>query len=289
MSLLTTVIDHSLDDGYAEAAARRGQLGTSRLPQTTRAWLGLAVGLVLASTVVTLGAVEAHESAPSLAREREQLIKRIDQATDEAEATEHQVESLRHTVDEERSEALKADGVDDRTVLLAVLSGAREVEGPGVKLVVNDAKNAQHGIDDGPRNDSSFADSGRLRDRDLQRVVNGLWLSGAEAVAINGQRLTSVSAIRAAGEAILVDNKPLPPPYTVLAVGDGKRLRDAFRDSVDGRYLHELEESFGIRARLTVEDSVRLPAASSLTVRYAEPPAPEPSGAGTTKTKKGAL
>ena len=43
-----------------------------------------------------------------------------------------------------------------------------------------------------------------------------LWQSGAEAIAINGQRLTSFSAIRAAGDAILVDNRPLVPPYTVL-------------------------------------------------------------------------
>ncbi|CAM5647734.1 membrane protein [Streptomyces purpurascens] len=56
----------------------------------------------------------------------------------------------------------------------------------------------------------------------MQRVVNGLWESGAEAVSINGQRLTALSAMRAAGDAILVDNKPLVPPYTVLAVGAGQ-------------------------------------------------------------------
>ena len=45
--------------------------------------------------------------------------------------------------------------------------------------------------------------------RDLQIVVNGLWASGAEAVSVNGQRLTSKAAIRFAGQAILVNYRPL--------------------------------------------------------------------------------
>jgi uncharacterized protein YlxW (UPF0749 family) len=105
----------------------------------------------------------------------------------------------------------------------------------------------------------------------MQRVVNGLWESGAEAVSINGQRLTALSAIRAAGDAILVDNKPLVPPYTVLAVGDGQRLSTRFQNSADGLYLHALQESYGIRTGISVEEDLRLPAAPSVIVRTAQP------------------
>lgn len=136
---------------------------------------------------------------------------------------------------------------------------------------MNDAENSGDGGDGGPRSTSGFSDTGRVRDRDLQRVVNGLWESGAEAVSINGRRLTALSAIRAAGDAILVDNKPLVPPYTVLAVGDGEELGDRFQNSADGVYLHVLQESYGIRTALSVEDDVRLPAAPSVTVRTAQP------------------
>ena len=141
----------------------------------------------------------------------------------------------------------------------------------------------------GPRESSGFSDTGRVRDRDMQRIINGLWESGAEAVAINGQRLTSLSAIRAAGDAILVDNKPLVPPYTILAIGDGQRLSTAFQDSADGQYLHALVENFGIRSGITAEGDVRLPAAPSLTVRTAEPrgAGATPSGRATADTGKG--
>src|SRR3979490_2165850 len=74
MSLLTNVMEHSLDDGYAEAAARRGETGTSRLPGTLRGKLVLAVGLVLAAVVVTVGAAQARVTAPTLAKERQKLI-----------------------------------------------------------------------------------------------------------------------------------------------------------------------------------------------------------------------
>ncbi|MFB8106619.1 MULTISPECIES: DUF881 domain-containing protein [Streptomyces] len=271
MSLLNNVMDHSLDEGYAEASARRRADGSAGLPRTLRSKLGLAAGLVVAALVVTLGAAEARVSAPVVAKEREELIDRINAETRAADTLESDVDKLRSDVGERQRKALERHG-GDQGELVALLSGATPVEGPGVKLVVDDAKNTDQG-GGGPRESSSFADTGRVRDRDMQRVVNGLWESGAEAIAINGQRLTALSAIRAAGDAILVDNRPLVPPYTVLAVGDGKSLAAAFRDSADGQYLNALKESFDIRTTLSDQAEVRLPAAPSLIVRTAEPKA----------------
>ncbi|MFB9514359.1 DUF881 domain-containing protein [Streptomyces purpureus] len=267
MSLLTNVMDHALDDGYAEATARRQAEGG--LPRTLRAKLALAAGLVLAALVVTVAAAQTQVSAPVVAKEREELIDRIEAETAAADKLAADVEKLRGEVGERQRKALEEHG-GDQGELVALLSGATEVLGPGVKLVVDDAKDTDQG-GGGPRESSGFSDTGRVRDRDMQRVVNGLWQSGAEAIAINGQRLTSLSAIRAAGDAILVDNKPLVPPYTVLAVGDGKKLSTAFQDSADGQYLHALQENFGIRTSISAQEEVRLPAAPSLIVRTAEP------------------
>jgi len=270
MSLLTNVMDHSLDEGYAEAAARKRAEGSGGLPRSLRAKLGLAFGLVLAALVVTVGAAQARIAAPAVAKEREELLDRIDRETNAADKLEKTVDKLRDDVSARQREALKTSG-GDHSGLVELLSGATEVHGPGVKLVVDDAKEADESGGNGPRETSGFSDTGRVRDRDMQRVVNGLWQSGAEAVSINGQRLTALSAIRAAGDAILVDNKPLVPPYTVLAVGDGKRLSGTFQSSLDGVYLSVLKENYGIRTSISVEDEVRLPAAPSVIVRTAKP------------------
>ncbi|MFI5677714.1 DUF881 domain-containing protein [Streptomyces cellulosae] len=271
MSLLTNVMDHSLDDGYAEAAARKKAEGAGGLPKTLRAKLGLAAGLVLAALVVTVGAAQARVAAPVVAKEREELIDRIDRETETADKLESNVDKLRDDVSARQREALMKSGDSDQADLMGLLSGATQVHGPGVKLLVDDAKEASTGGDGDPRETSGFSDTGRVRDRDMQRVVNGLWASGAEAVSVNGQRLTALSAIRAAGDAILVDNKPLVPPYTVLAVGDGKRLSTRFQNSADGLYLHALQENFGIRTAISVEEDLRLPAAPSVIVRTAQP------------------
>jgi uncharacterized protein YlxW (UPF0749 family) len=269
MSLLTNVMDHSLDDGYAEAAARRNT-GEGGLPRTLRAKLGLAAGLVLAALVVTVGAAQTRISAPVVAKEREELIDRINTETSAADSLERTVGRLRGEVGERQRAALRDHG-GDQGELVALLSGATRVRGPGVKLVVDDAKDTESVAGGGPRENLGFADTGRVRDRDMQRVVNGLWESGAEAISVNGQRLTALSAIRAAGDAILVDNRPLAPPYTVLAVGDGKKLSTSFQDSPDGQYLHSLQENFDVRTSMSRQETVRLPAAPSLIVRTAEP------------------
>lgn len=276
MSLLTNVMEHSLDDGYAQAAARRGAVGSSRLPTALSGRLWLAAGLVLAAVVVTLGAAQAQVSAPTAAKERQKLIDRVQTETRSADALQKDVDSLRETVSAEQQKALRATGGGGQAALLGLLAGATPVRGPGVKLVVDDAKEASTGNGGGPRESNGFADTGRVRDRDMQHVVNGLWASGAEAVTVNGQRLTALSAIRAAGDAILVDNKPLAPPYTVLAIGDGERLSKAFRDSEDGQYLRLLQSDYGIRASISVQKELELAAAPSLTVRYAKPVAGAP-------------
>lgn len=271
MSLLTNVMDHSLDDGYAEAAARKKAAGESGMSKTLRAKLGLAAGLVLAALVVTVGAAQARVAAPVVAKERQELIDRIDKETTSADKLEGSVDTLRDDVSARQRAALKTSGGSGQADLVSMLSGATAVHGPGVKLVVDDAKEASTGGGDNPRETADFSDTGRVRDRDMQRVVNGLWAAGAEAVSINGQRLTALSAIRAAGDAILVDNKPLVPPYTVLAVGDGQRLSTRFQNAADGLYLHALEDNYGVRATIAVESDLRLPAAPSVIVRTAQP------------------
>src|SRR5699024_6146466 len=86
----------------------------------------------------------------------------------------------------------------------------------------------------------------RVTDGDLQIAVNGLWAAGAEAVAVNGQRVSATTAIRTAGSAVLVDFRPLSPPYEVTALGDPELLRSGVEDAETGAYLSEISTRYGI-------------------------------------------
>lgn len=100
-----------------------------------------------------------------------------------------------------------------------------------------------------------------MLDRDLQEAVNGLWAAGAEAVAVNGLRLSTLTAIRSAGEAVLVDFRPISPPYVVEAIGAPDELRRRFQGGAAGQTLSELTVRYGIRVSVDDADTLRLQAA----------------------------
>ena len=60
-------------------------------------------------------------------------------------------------------------------------------------------------------------------------VVNELRAAGAEAIAINGQRLTGTSEIRCAGPTLSVNNVRSSAPFEIRAIGDKKSLENALR------------------------------------------------------------
>jgi uncharacterized protein YlxW (UPF0749 family) len=118
-------------------------------------------------------------------------------------------------------------------------------------------------------------------DRDLQATVNSLWSAGAEAVAINGERLTSQSAIRQAGDAILVDFSPVSPPYRVDAIGDPVALETGFASSPTAGRLRSYTQLYGLRFGYSRQGSLALPAAAGETLHYARP-LPSPGARGGT-------
>jgi uncharacterized protein YlxW (UPF0749 family) len=143
---------------------------------------------------------------------------------------------------------------------LSLLAGLTAVAGPGVVVTVDDAALPSQSPDGGSD------DLGRVLDVDLQEVVNGLWESGAQAVSINGHRITSLSAIRGAGSAVLVDYRPLARPYVVMAIGPTS-LEHAFKSGTAGDDLADLHSGYGIRFDVQRHDEVTVPAATSVTLR----------------------
>jgi uncharacterized protein YlxW (UPF0749 family) len=116
------------------------------------------------------------------------------------------------------------------------------------------------------------ADS-RVRDADVQFVVNELWAAGAEAVAINDERLTSLSAIRNAGDAILVDLQPLNgPTYRIEAIGDPEDMQVEFARSAGLGFLQLLSAEYDIKNEVTTSEGMYLPGAGTPTLRWAKVP-----------------
>jgi uncharacterized protein YlxW (UPF0749 family) len=116
---------------------------------------------------------------------------------------------------------------------------------------------------------------------DLRTVIEELWTAGAEAIAINGERITPTSAIIDIGPSVLVNSAYLAPPYQVTALGPADlygRL-SASPGWVD--FIIARAQTYGIRVQFAEPESVDIPAfVGTVTLRYARPemtPEPTPS------------
>ena len=281
-SLLDAVLAETLDPAYAQAAAARAATGSPRRPRR-RARTMVALTMAVAGLLVAV----TYDQAAASAQGREQVraalvddIRRDSEVTDELAV---QLESLRAEVTSTRDDLLAASAVGQRALddLARAEDGGAAVPVAGPGLLVTLA-NADPEADDDPVGGGADEDTrGRVRDGDLQLVVNALWSAGAEAISINGQRLGPATAIRFAGEAVLVDFRPVTNPYEVRAIGDPDTLLSEFLASPEVNALAVISESFGLRFEFAREDELSLPAASIPELRLARPegrdePAPSP-------------
>ncbi|MGC4892771.1 DUF881 domain-containing protein [Micromonospora sp. DT31] len=271
---LTELFRNPLDPGYGDAAARRSAGQVSRV----RRALGRPVSLVLLAVIGFLFAVAYRETVaeePSRATARAGLVAEIKGREAETDRLTEQAERLREEVGRQRDAALSGSQAS-RLRNLEAGTGLARVRGDGVVVRLVDAAPDQDGVTGGDAGPS------RVLYSDLQKVANALWAAGAEAVAVNGQRLTATSTIRSAGEAILVDYRPVTGPYEVQAIGPGS-MRGRFEESRAAALMREVSRTTGLSFRVKRVEGLTLPAAPQPRLRYAVPsvsPSPQPSGSG---------
>jgi uncharacterized protein YlxW (UPF0749 family) len=271
MLLLRNLVEDSLDEGYARAAARRA----AGEPPRRSAVLVLTVGLLLVGLLLATAFAQTRQRASSAAAARDALVAEVEQRSAANDRAQTRLDRQRAAVQRAQREVLALSGAGtelaDQLSRLEASTGAAPVSGPGMVVRLDDATGDGAGSDVDPRTD--VTNDGRVTDRDLQTVVNEIWAAGAEAVAVNGQRLTALSAIRAAGDAVLVDFRPLTPPYQIEAVGDPHKLRETFVGGFGGSYLQVLQ-GYGITYAVEDRDRLKLAASAGVRLRYAAEPQP---------------
>jgi uncharacterized protein YlxW (UPF0749 family) len=257
---LSELFSNPLDPGYGDAAARRAERG----PDSPRRRLtGRVVATVVALAIGLLFAVAYRQTLadePRRSQARADLVAQIRARETTTGELRTRADTLREDVAQLRDQAL---GSDERERLreLEAATGLRRVTGDGVVVTLKDAPTADEDTGDKPN-------LGKIFDRDLQAVANALWSSGAEAIAINDQRLSATTTIRKAGGAIMVDLRPVTSPYEVKAIGPDD-LEERFSDTGTARLMRGLvdEENIGYDVRQV--DDLELPAATEPRLDYA--------------------
>lgn len=270
-SLLRSLLTDHLDPGYADEARLREE-GTRAVPSRAGTVAWLVVGAVAIGLVFGISAAHQARRAPDTAAVQRQIADDVRGQQTRNDALARARDALAERESAERVANLAGDAAG--ATLLGELQSADvgaaavPMRGPGIRVVISEPPPRPDLTDKGR---PSGAERGQvILDQDLQAVVNALWASGAEAIAIGGVRIGPAASIRQAGGAILVDNQPVPSPYVIEAIGDPGSMQAAYIVSPAYLRLQPLQQLYGASVAVKSADMLRLPDAPIRELRYAE-------------------
>ena len=195
------------------------------------------------------------------APERERLAALIRVEESRSSELRFTADDLRRQVAEiQKARETGAAGPSAALVALRERMGLVAAEGPGLVVTLDDSSERQ-------------SPSGNLNDlvihsQDVQAVANGLWGAGAEALAVNGQRVVPTSAILCVGNTLLINGTVHSPPFRFVALG--ANLHDGFMaDPLVARFAEDADR-FKLGFKVEDKDRLSVPAYTGTSkVRFA--------------------
>ncbi len=211
--LLSLITQQALEEDYRSVAERRAREGGT--PEAPRSRTVAVAAITVFGVLISVAAVQNSRNEAVDDAGRATLIARIDESRSDLEDTQARIADV--TRENRRlSESLaEVSPRRQQTVSqlrrLQLVTGYLPARGEGVRIIVDDNPEA--------------TETQLVADADLAILVDGLWQAGAEAIAINNQRLNPLGSIRNVSTAIHVNTVPLSPPYVVRAIGDTRTLQ----------------------------------------------------------------
>ena len=202
----------------------------------------LFIVCVILGTMLSTQFRSAEQARNTIAQERaENLVEKLKAAEKENKIMEEKVKKLE---DKSGNETLAKEIQN-----LKSKAGELPMEGPGIKVTVDDSK-VVHKPGENP---NLYI----IHDDDLLRLINELRAAGAEAICINKERLLDVSEIRCAGPTVSVNNNRFSPPYVIVAIGKPETLESALK--LRGGVIETLK-FWGISVEVEKSDKLIVPA-----------------------------
>lgn len=240
---------HDADGGRARGAKLRATVGL--------AVVGLSAGLLF-STSASLAADSAAERRPETLRDL------IGVEADRLADTNGDVVEMREEVATLLDEQSDPAAVDED---VAFAAGTTAVTGPGLVVRVWDAPTPVQ-LPEGTSLDDLV-----VHQQDLESVMNGLWAGGAEAMTVQGHRVTATSSVRCVGNVLLIDGATYSPPYEVAAIGDPQTLEDSLYASPSIQIYLQYVDALNLGWAVSQESELAMPAdETNLAMEYAVVP-----------------
>jgi uncharacterized protein YlxW (UPF0749 family) len=254
--LLTLITARSMDEDYAHVAQKRAAAGEVAPARTRPHWASLAAVAVL-GVMAAVVAVQTDREAEVNELSRAALVQQIETRRDQLRDLQHDVGELSRSSQAAASNSTtlqeRLTDMQTRVRRAELNTGYTAVHGPGVRITV----------DNGPDAD---VDS-EIRDEDLATLVDGLWQAGAEAIAINDERINALGGIRNTGRAVHVNGRPVNAPYVVSAIGDQRTLQARLLQTSQGQDWFGRVSTLGFVYRADNVGDMSLPSAPERSLR----------------------
>lgn len=254
--LLTLITARSMDEDYAHVAQQRAAGGDPPTGSSQPHWISMvAVGVL--GLMMAVVAVQTDRRAEVDELGRAALIDEIELRRERVANLQSQAAEVNDSIRTSVARGVKLDRqldeLESNVSRLEVRTGFSAVRGEGIRITVDN----QPGVDV----------NNEIRDEDLAYLVDGLWAAGAEAIAINDQRINLLGGIRNTSRAIHVNGRPVNAPYVISVIGDNDTLQARLLQSSQGQAWFALVNTFGFRYTSENVDDIRLPAAPGPVLR----------------------
>ncbi len=224
----------------------------------------LAFGGFIASLYSAAASGSTHIDVTKISHE--QLALLYAQALTTEQAQQKEIEDQRAKVSALLDRETMGNALQKEINDLRVRAGGSPVQGEGILLTLDDTGNGKNTPLDPNVNLRVVHDS------DLFTLVNELRSAGAEAIAVNDQRVISSTAIRCAGPVIQVNGTQVAPPFRIRAIGKADTLYGAI--NMPGGDL-ELLRQLGIKVTAIKKHAMVIPAIKILPLFAVGKPVPD--------------
>ena len=247
------------EPGAPEPGADRSSRGrTSR--RGRRTGVAILIVTVASGVIFSVSALTARSHEVSVDPD---LATLVGDRQDSVATLEASTADLRVQVDAALAEAQASAAPSSEPTTVAELAD-HAVSGPGVEITLTDAP-------EGALTDDVSPDDLVVHQQDIEDVMNALWSGGAEAMTVQGERITARTVIRCIGNVILVNGTSYSPPYVIAAIGDVGQLEEAVESNSRIQIYQKYVAAYGLGWDMETSDHLEFDAVDQdLPIRWAQ-------------------
>lgn len=207
---------------------------------------------------------QANIRAPLITSRIEEVTKMLKEVESEREKLKEEITNLRDTIRVYEEKAIQGKKIEkeikEKLDELRGIAGFTSLYGQGIIVTLEDNPKQS------PNPDNPAV--GIVHHHDLLQVINELFAAGAEAIAINNQRIINNSEIRCAGPVILINGERISSPYKIAAIGDKEKMKNSLL--MRGGIIDVLS-AVGIKATIEEHNEISIPPyVGSISFKYAK-------------------